>query len=93
MAQRCEVCERFRPGGDLQPGRELTEASFRERRVLLCRAHASIAKNLGATSLDELRKLFGESTGQRSFVSRRGRYAWASGKPRRAGRRATDSAT
>jgi hypothetical protein len=95
MAQRCEVCERFRPNGDLQPGRELLSVSFGERCVLLCRAHAGIAKNSGIASLSELRELFAESRGKRSFVSRRSRAAntSASAKPRGVGRRASDAAT
>jgi hypothetical protein len=93
MAQRCEVCERFRPSGDLQPGRELLSVSFGERSVLLCRAHAGIAKNSGASSLDELRELFAESAGKRSYVTRRARVAISSGKTRSPGRRATDAAT
>ncbi len=95
MAQRCEVCERFRPSGDLQPGRELLSVSFGERSVLLCRAHAGIAKNSGVASLSALRELFAESGGKRSFVSRRARAAnaGASAKPRGLGRRASDAAT
>lgn len=95
MAQRCEVCERFRPSGDLQPGRELLSVPFGERAVLLCRAHAGIAKNSGVTSLSELRELFAESQGKRSFVSRRARAAntGASVKRRMPGRRASDAAT
>jgi hypothetical protein len=92
MAQRCEVCEQFRPSGDLQPGRELASVAFAERSVLLCKAHAGIAKNSGVTSLGELRSLFAESAGNRSFVGRRG-AASAGAKARSPGRRATDSVT
>jgi len=91
MAQRCEVCERFRPSGDLQPERELTSLAFGSRSVLLCRAHAGIAKNSGVATLDELRELYGENAGQRSFISRRG-SASGGAKARAPGRRATDHA-
>ena len=90
MAQRCEVCERFRPSGDLQPGRELVSVSFGERSVLLCRAHAGIAKNSGAESIAALRMLFAESEGKRSYVARR---AGTGPSERSPGRRATDAAT
>jgi hypothetical protein len=86
MAQRCEVCERFRPNGDLQPGRELLNVSFGERNVLLCRAHAGIAKNSGAESIAALRMLFAESEGKRSYLARRA-------NERGPGRRASDAAT
>jgi hypothetical protein len=90
MAQRCEVCERFRPSGDLQPGRELSSVAFGERSVLLCKAHAGIAKNSGVTTIEQLRELFAESNGKRSFVSRRsGSGGW---NPRCVGRRASDRA-
>jgi len=91
MAQRCEVCEHFRPSGDLRAGRELLSVSFGERSVLLCKAHAGIAKNSGVTTLTELRELYAESGGQRSFVSRRGPES-AGAKARFPGRRASDSA-
>ena len=93
MAQRCEVCERFRPSGDLQPGRELSKVSFGERSVLLCRAHAGIARNSGVESLEALRELFAESDGMRSYVARREPAASVAGKPRSSGRRATDLTT
>ena len=92
MAQRCEVCERFRPSGDLQPGRELSSVSFGERNVLLCKAHAGIAKNSGASTLRQLRELFAESAGQRSYVARRGATSGGA-KARGPGRRTTDAAT
>ena len=92
MAQRCEVCERFRPSGDLQAGRALSSVSFGERDVLLCKAHAGIARNSGVSSLSGLRELFAESAGHRSYVARRGDSSGGA-KARSAGRRATDSAT
>jgi hypothetical protein len=91
MAQRCEVCARFRPSGDLQPGRELLDVSFSGRTVVLCRAHAGIAKNSGVSTHEELRELFAESDGKRSFVSRRGSMSGGA-KARGPGRRTTDSA-
>jgi hypothetical protein len=92
MAQRCEVCERFRPSGDLQPGRELSSVAFGERSVLLCKAHAGIAKNSGVLTLEQLRELFAESDGKRSYVSRRElNENWS--PVRSMGRRASDAAT
>jgi len=93
MEHRCEVCASFRPRGALDPARELLEVSFGERRVLLCRGHAGIARNSQVSSIDELRTLYAESIGQRSYISRRARDAGESeGAPRNAGRRAGDLA-
>ena len=92
MEHRCEVCESFRPG-DLKAARELLEVPFGERRVLLCRGHAGIALNSQVATLDELRALYAESEGQRSYIARRARVAMAradSSEPRSVGRRATD---
>lgn len=88
MQQRCEVCENFRPEGDLKPGRKLEEVSYGTRHVLLCRAHAGIAKNSGVQSFEELRELFSESSGVRSYVPRRSRTVDLT---RSAGRRASDA--
>ena len=89
MPLRCEVCRNFRPEGDLKPNRVLEYVTYGVRRLLLCRAHAGIAVNSGVTSFDELRELFKESNGRRSFVPRR---AAASDQLRGVGRRASDSA-
>ncbi len=45
MGQRCEVCENFRPEGDLEPGRKLVEGAYGERNVVMCAGHAQIAEN------------------------------------------------
>ena len=91
MEQRCEVCESFRPQGDLNAARELLEVSFGERRVRLCRGHAGIARNSGVSSFEELRALYAESEGQRSYIERRARVAkLRASEPRSAGRRASD---
>jgi hypothetical protein len=93
MEHRCEVCESFRPRGALDPARELLEVSFGERRVLLCRGHAGIARNSQVSSFDELRALYAESEGKRSYISRRAHGAGANeGSPRNDGRRAGDLA-
>jgi hypothetical protein len=98
MQQRCEVCENFRPEGDLKSGRTLEAVKYGTRLVLLCRAHVGIARNSGVSSFEELRELYTESTGARSYVPRRARLAApgandrSAGAPRSAGRRATDSA-
>ena len=96
MQQRCEVCESFRPEGDLKPGRTLEAVKYGSRLVLLCRAHAGIAESSGVSSFEELRELYTESNGHRSYVPRRARIAPADLTSRRkvakrsAGRRATD---
>jgi hypothetical protein len=93
MEHRCEVCESFRPQGDLGAARELLVVPFGERSVLLCRGHAGIAKNSGVSSLDELRALYAESHGERSYIARRARIAQSNaGRARTAGRRASDFA-
>ncbi|HKO49470.1 MAG TPA: hypothetical protein VJV79_17195 [Polyangiaceae bacterium] len=93
MEHRCEVCESFRPRGALGAARELLEVIFGERRVLLCRGHAGIARNSEVQSFDELRALYAESEGQRSYIARRAQRSLPSdGTPRNAGRRAGDSA-
>lgn len=89
MQQRCEVCENFRPEGDLKPGRKLEEVTYGTRRVLLCRAHAGIAENSAVTSFDELRALYTESKGLRSYVPRRARGS--ADLTRSPGRRASDT--
>ena len=95
MQQRCEVCENFRPEGDLKPGRKLEEVTFGTRRVLLCRAHAGIAANSGVTTFEELRVLYTEQHGGRSYVPRRARGVLAPVKdkvePRSVGRRIGDA--
>jgi len=92
MAQECEVCGSFRPRGALDTAHVLVEVSFGGRLVLLCRGHAGIAKNSRVSSFDELRALYAESDGKRSYVSRRARTAAAGGaKPRSPGRRASDT--
>ncbi len=96
MHQRCEVCENFRPEGDLKPGRTLEAVKYGARLVLLCRAHAGIAQSSGATRFEALRELYTESDGLRSYVPRRARLTSdpsraLSAKPRSAGRRASDA--
>lgn len=88
MQPRCEVCENFRPEGDLKPGRKLEEVTYGSRRVLLCRAHAGIAHNSGVTTFEELRELYTESRGARSYVARRAR----GDVTRAVGRRSNDHA-
>lgn len=93
MQQRCEVCENFRPEGDLKPGRKLEEVTYGTRRVLLCRAHAGIAQNSGVTTFEELRELYTEQHGGRSYVPRRARTVKLanSQSPRSPGRRIADA--
>lgn len=91
MDHRCEVCESFRPR-DLGTARALLEVAFGGRRVTLCRGHAGIAENSQVSSLEELRALYAESEGKRSYVSRRARNGESNGKPRSAGRRSSDLA-
>jgi hypothetical protein len=91
MQPRCEVCQNFRPEGDLKPGRKLEEVTYGTRRVLLCRAHAGIAANSGVTSFEELRELYTEQHGARSYVPRRARTAPMQDMLRSPGRRLGDS--
>lgn len=94
MQQRCEVCENFRPEGDLKPGRKLETVQFGSRKVLLCRAHSGIAANSGVTTFAELRELYTEARGMRSYVPRRASSSVAKAKPKKParspGRRASD---
>ena len=87
MKPRCEVCQNFRPSGVVASERTLVLVQFGSRSVLLCSGHAQIAKNSGVSSLEELRELYRESGGQRSYVPRRER----SSEHESAGRRATDA--
>jgi hypothetical protein len=92
MEQRCEVCENFRPSGDLAPLRTLVEVTFGARRVLLCVGHAQIARNSGVSSIQELCALYRESSGERSYVQRRSRSTVQLGGERQSpGRRASDA--
>ena len=91
MQQRCEVCENFRPHGDLVKDRKLIDVSFGARKVVLCVAHARIASNSDVKSLEDLRELYHESDGKRSFVPRRARGPLSDSERRHGGRRATDT--
>jgi hypothetical protein len=91
MEHRCEVCDSFRPRRDLDPTRALLEVSFGDRRVWLCRGHAGIARNSEVSSFDELRTLYAESEGKRSYISRRTQGA-NEGAQRSVGRRSADLA-
>lgn len=92
MEHRCEVCDSFRPRRELDPTRALLEVTFGERRVWLCRGHAGIARNSEVASFDELRTLYAESEGKRSYISRRARAGASESTPRSAGRRSGDLA-
>jgi len=92
MAHRCEVCDSFRPRRELDPTRALLEVTFGERRVWLCRGHAGIARNSQVSSFDELRALYAESEGKRSYIARRAGAKKSDGAPRSAGRRSGDLA-
>ena len=91
MASRCEVCASIRPD---RIASELSEVSLDGRRILLCAGHAQIAKNTAVTSLEELRDLYRESDGERSYISRRSRGYESAGAAERAsiGRRESDGA-
>jgi hypothetical protein len=87
MGQRCEVCENFRPEGDLEPGRKLVEIAFEQRNVVLCSGHAQIAALAGISSLDALRDFYRENYGNRSYVERRARDSRSLADERRKGGR------
>ncbi|HEY4158352.1 MAG TPA: hypothetical protein VGM29_09650 [Polyangiaceae bacterium] len=89
MGTRCEVCETIRPD---RVASELIQISLAGRSVLLCAGHAQIARNSEVKSLDDLRDLYRESDGERSYISRRSREHESPGAAERAsdGRRAAD---
>lgn len=89
MEPCCEVCESFRPRSELKAASATLLVAFGERSVRLCRAHALIAANSAVSTLAELRALYAESSGQRSYVARRA-PASSSGAPRTPGRRLSD---
>jgi hypothetical protein len=91
MQPRCEVCENFRPGAEIDPTVRMVEVPFDVRTVVLCAGHARIAERSGVKSFEELREIYGK--GRRSFVPRRSPDARESAGERRlsAGRRATDA--
>jgi hypothetical protein len=92
MGQRCEVCENFRPEGDLETTRKLIEVAFGERNVVLCSGHARIAENAEVDSIVALRDFYRESHGNRSFVERRARNTHVLSNDRRqVGRRFRDA--
>jgi hypothetical protein len=70
MHHGCDVCHNFRPAANLRV-RILTRVFFDDHVVILCRAHREIALRAGVTTIDELRELYGESGGHRSYVPRR----------------------
>jgi len=82
MRRECEICSSFRPG-TLRG--ELMEMKFAERNVTLCAGHTRIARSLGVISLAELKSVFTENTGRRSFVQRR-----AKRRGTQSGRRSAD---
>jgi hypothetical protein len=94
MNDCCDVCHNFRPAANLRK-RTLTAVSFGDDTVVLCEMHRRIAQRSGITTLAQLRELYGESDGRRSYVPRRKQGASAPAAPvesdrRRNGRRATD---
>jgi hypothetical protein len=94
MPDHCEVCATFRPSANLNAPRPLISQTFGDRQILLCRGHAGIAKNSQITTLKQLRALYGESNGKRSYIARRAPSAGATQHaPRSAGRRASDLCT
>jgi hypothetical protein len=62
------------------------EMRFAERTVTLCAGHARIARSLGVISLAELRAVFSENGGRRSFLQRR-----AQQRETASGRRSADA--
>lgn len=73
------------------PDRKLVSLVLGARTVVLCVAHARIAESSGVRTLDDLRELYGEADGERSYVPRRARQTQPSPHgERHAGRRASD---
>ncbi len=77
--ERCEVCAAEGPG--------LVELALETRSVLLCRRHAARAREAGAHTFADLRRLFVEAEGRRSLVDRRGASTRRQFPPRPEGRR------
>jgi hypothetical protein len=72
MQRRCEICEASAAGSDKAPAeKKLRRVLFEERIVMLCDAHAERARSQDARTIEELRALFREVSGQRSLLSRR----------------------
>lgn len=71
MARCCEVCRTFRPEASDSFSQNLLDVELDKRAVTLCSAHFYLWRCAKVTTLDGLRTVFRESTGRRSFVSRR----------------------
>ena len=67
MHQDCVVCQHLHPQANLRD-RPLHQLSFGGHTVTLCEGHRRIAHRSGVTTFEQLRELYGESEGRRSFV-------------------------
>jgi hypothetical protein len=88
-ARICEVCARgSRVAGSVKPGaKRLRRLLIDQRIVALCDSHATAFNDAGGSSLTDLRKLFVENEGRRSFVDRRAPLDRRLFPPRPEGRR------
>lgn len=83
MALKCEVCLVL---GRIPPGRSRSIV-VAERRMTLCSAHALVLRGASPADTNELRALFKEPDGRRSFVGRREALDRRAFPPRPEGRR------
>lgn len=85
MEHGCYVCHNFRPRANLRE-RPLTRVSFDNHEIVLCELHKCVALSCGVRTFDDLREIYGESDGRRSYVARR-----TDGERRLTGRRSSDA--
>ena len=91
MEHGCDVCHNFRPQANLRE-RPLTRVSIGHHVIVLCELHKCVALSCGVTTFAELRDIYGESNGRRSYVPRRtGERASLPDEQRQTGRRSTDA--
>jgi hypothetical protein len=84
MPTACDICSQFRPAAN-ERDRMVTTMIFEGHLVLICQAHRRIAEANGVRTFEDLRELYGESDGRRSYVPRRDHAGGRAG-----GRRVTD---
>jgi len=89
MARSCEVCAHLadRAQPRRKPAARLRRVAVEGRIVALCDAHATAVASAHAKSLEVLRELFREASGNRSLVDRRSPLDRRLFPPRPEGRR------
>jgi hypothetical protein len=95
MARRCEVCESLSP--EAPPVRRLQRFLVEGRVLSLCAEHAHSFREVRPETLTDAARLFQETAGKRSLLSRRAPLdrrqfpMRPEGRRRSTGRRAADS--